>query len=203
MGVRHSDLDMFHTQGALKHTCNLLAVLGSDLAESKRNQDVSEEKRRFPFPEIVSSGRLEVQKWCLLACPIRMLIAKYCLLQFYMCSVCILRYKRWRIRHQMNSGKLLIRGSRILCICKGNSWKMRKLDQSLGEGSSYALLKLFRDFLALQCRQLYVVTFSTKLSLYFLHLLHMLFVHFRFLRCSYWLILDYIWFSYLWLILGI
>ncbi|KAH6821847.1 ARID/BRIGHT DNA-binding domain-containing protein [Perilla frutescens var. hirtella] len=52
---------MFHTQGALKHTCNLLAVLCTEPAESKRNQDVSEEKRRFPFPEIVSSGRLEVQ----------------------------------------------------------------------------------------------------------------------------------------------
>ncbi|KAG6425787.1 hypothetical protein SASPL_109991 [Salvia splendens] len=52
---------MFHTQGALKHTCNLLAVLCSEPAESKRNQDVSEEKRRFPFPEIASSGRLEVQ----------------------------------------------------------------------------------------------------------------------------------------------
>ncbi|XP_047962528.1 AT-rich interactive domain-containing protein 4-like [Salvia hispanica] len=52
---------MFHTQGALKHTCNLLAVLCSEAAESTRNQDVSEERRRFPFPEIASSGRLEVQ----------------------------------------------------------------------------------------------------------------------------------------------
>ncbi|KAK4395027.1 AT-rich interactive domain-containing protein 4 [Sesamum angolense] len=30
-------------------------------AENKQKQDVLEEKRKFPFPEIVSSGRLEVQ----------------------------------------------------------------------------------------------------------------------------------------------
>lgn len=52
---------MFHTQGTLKNTCNLLAVLCTGPAESKQSQDVLEEKRRFPFPEIVSSGRLEVQ----------------------------------------------------------------------------------------------------------------------------------------------
>ncbi|XP_057770655.1 AT-rich interactive domain-containing protein 4-like [Salvia miltiorrhiza] len=53
---------MFHTQGALKHTCNLLAVVCSEPAESKRHNDaLEEEKRRFPFPEIASSGRLEVQ----------------------------------------------------------------------------------------------------------------------------------------------
>ncbi|PIN06713.1 hypothetical protein CDL12_20725 [Handroanthus impetiginosus] len=49
---------MFHTQGALKNTCNLLAVT----SENKQKQDVSEGNKRFPFPEILSSGRLEVQK---------------------------------------------------------------------------------------------------------------------------------------------
>ncbi|KAL2243157.1 AT-rich interactive domain-containing protein 4 [Sesamum indicum] len=52
---------MFHTQGALKNTCNLLAVLCTGAAGNKQKQDVLEEKRKFPFPEIVSSGRLEVQ----------------------------------------------------------------------------------------------------------------------------------------------
>ncbi|KAK6118737.1 hypothetical protein DH2020_047542 [Rehmannia glutinosa] len=52
---------MFHTQGALKNTCHLLAVLCNQTAENKQNRNVLEEKRRFPFPEIVSSGRLEVQ----------------------------------------------------------------------------------------------------------------------------------------------
>ncbi|KAL8458781.1 hypothetical protein ACS0TY_036331 [Phlomoides rotata] len=52
---------MFHTQGALKTTCNLLAVSCTGPSESKQNQDVLGENRRFPFPEIVSSGRLEVQ----------------------------------------------------------------------------------------------------------------------------------------------
>ncbi|XP_051135750.1 AT-rich interactive domain-containing protein 4 [Andrographis paniculata] len=52
---------MFHTQGALKNTCNLLAVLSAGTAEHKQKlQDVTE-KGRFPFPELVSSGRLEVQ----------------------------------------------------------------------------------------------------------------------------------------------
>ncbi|KAG8380212.1 hypothetical protein BUALT_Bualt07G0169900 [Buddleja alternifolia] len=52
---------MFHTQGALKNTCNLLAVVCGETSENKPKQDVVNEKRRFPFPEIASSGRLEVQ----------------------------------------------------------------------------------------------------------------------------------------------
>ncbi|KAL6585237.1 hypothetical protein OROMI_004526 [Orobanche minor] len=52
---------MFHTQGPLKNTCHLLAVLSSRTEETKPNQNVLDEKKRFPFPEIVSSRRLEVQ----------------------------------------------------------------------------------------------------------------------------------------------
>ncbi|KAL7100304.1 hypothetical protein ACP275_09G138500 [Erythranthe tilingii] len=52
---------MFHTQGALKNTCNLLAVLCNGAAENKHSQNVLDERPNFPLPEIVSSGRLEVQ----------------------------------------------------------------------------------------------------------------------------------------------
>lgn len=53
---------MLHTQGALKNTCHLLAVSCGETIENNLKQDGSYEKQRFPFPEIVSSGRLEVQK---------------------------------------------------------------------------------------------------------------------------------------------
>ncbi|KAA8541586.1 hypothetical protein F0562_022738 [Nyssa sinensis] len=52
---------MFHTQGASKHTCSLLAVLCGRNSGSKREQVVPQDRPRYPFPEIVSSGRLEVQ----------------------------------------------------------------------------------------------------------------------------------------------
>ncbi|KZV16990.1 AT-rich interactive domain-containing protein 4 [Dorcoceras hygrometricum] len=53
---------MLHTQGTLKNICHLLAVSCGETIENKLKQDGSYEKKRFPFPEIVSSGRLEVQK---------------------------------------------------------------------------------------------------------------------------------------------
>ncbi|KAL6496906.1 hypothetical protein OROGR_028835 [Orobanche gracilis] len=52
---------MFHTHGPLKNTCHLLAVLSSRTEENTPNQNVLDEKKRFPFPKIVSSRRLEVQ----------------------------------------------------------------------------------------------------------------------------------------------
>ncbi|KAF8388676.1 hypothetical protein HHK36_025356 [Tetracentron sinense] len=52
---------MFHAQGASKHTCGLLAVLCGKIPEYKQKQEVSEDRPRYPFPELVSSGRLEVQ----------------------------------------------------------------------------------------------------------------------------------------------
>ncbi|XP_028064254.1 AT-rich interactive domain-containing protein 4 [Camellia sinensis] len=51
---------MFHVQGASKHTCGLLAVLSGRSSEYKHKQG-ADDGLRYPFPEIVSSGRLEVQ----------------------------------------------------------------------------------------------------------------------------------------------
>lgn len=66
---------MFNVQGASKNTCGVLAVLCGRTFEEKQKQDAAD-TRRYPFPEIVSSGRLEVwsdSKW----------------LKFYvMCSLC-------------------------------------------------------------------------------------------------------------------
>ncbi|KAG5021631.1 hypothetical protein JHK85_017973 [Glycine max] len=48
----------FHSQGAPKYTCTLLAVTcGTSSAEHK----LSHAERTYPFPEFVSAGRLEVQ----------------------------------------------------------------------------------------------------------------------------------------------
>ncbi|KAA8540205.1 hypothetical protein F0562_024232 [Nyssa sinensis] len=52
---------MCHTQGASEHTCGLLAVVCGRTSENKQKHDVPEDWRRYPFPEIISSGRLEVQ----------------------------------------------------------------------------------------------------------------------------------------------
>ncbi|GMQ07974.1 hypothetical protein CsSME_00051932 [Camellia sinensis var. sinensis] len=51
---------MFHVQGASKHTCGLLAVLSGRSSEYKHKQG-ADDGLTYPFPEIVSSGRLEVQ----------------------------------------------------------------------------------------------------------------------------------------------
>ncbi|KAL5583381.1 hypothetical protein UlMin_015823 [Ulmus minor] len=49
---------MFHSQGTSKQTCSLLAVTCGKIYDSKRKKDVPE---KYPFPELISSGRLEVQ----------------------------------------------------------------------------------------------------------------------------------------------
>lgn len=52
---------MFHSQGPSKHTCSLLAVTCGKVSESKRKKDVPENRPQFSFPELISSGRLEIQ----------------------------------------------------------------------------------------------------------------------------------------------
>ncbi|XP_062154873.1 AT-rich interactive domain-containing protein 4-like [Alnus glutinosa] len=52
---------MFHPQGALKQSCTLLAVTCGENSGDKLKKDAAEDKPRYPFPELVSSGRLEVQ----------------------------------------------------------------------------------------------------------------------------------------------
>ncbi|MBA0744866.1 hypothetical protein Gogos_007469 [Gossypium gossypioides] len=53
---------MFNAQGSSRNHCSLLAVLcSSKVSDNKLRQPVSDHKPRYPFPEIVSSGRLEVQ----------------------------------------------------------------------------------------------------------------------------------------------
>lgn len=47
---------MFHAQG----TCSVLVVTCGEISEDKRGKETPEDKLRYPFPELVSSGRLEV-----------------------------------------------------------------------------------------------------------------------------------------------
>lgn len=51
---------MFNSQGASRQSCSLLAVLCGRTAEYDQKKDVHDGKPRYCFPEIVSSGRLEV-----------------------------------------------------------------------------------------------------------------------------------------------
>ncbi|KAF4368872.1 hypothetical protein F8388_021484 [Cannabis sativa] len=52
---------MFHPQGASKQSCSLLAVTCGGVSESKLKKDVLGNQSAYPFPELVSAGRLEVQ----------------------------------------------------------------------------------------------------------------------------------------------
>ncbi|XWS72334.1 hypothetical protein CRYUN_Cryun02cG0031100 [Craigia yunnanensis] len=53
---------MFSPQGSSRNHCSLLAVLcGGKISDNKQKQPVSDDKPRYPFPELASSGRLEVQ----------------------------------------------------------------------------------------------------------------------------------------------
>ncbi|KAH1056868.1 hypothetical protein J1N35_034933 [Gossypium stocksii] len=53
---------MFSAQRSSRNHCSLLAILcGGEVSDNKQKQPVSNDKSRYPFPEIASSGRLEVQ----------------------------------------------------------------------------------------------------------------------------------------------
>ncbi|XVE70779.1 hypothetical protein DITRI_Ditri10aG0098200 [Diplodiscus trichospermus] len=53
---------MFGAQGSSRNHCSLLAVLcGGKVSDNKQKPPVSDDKPRYPFPELASSGRLEVQ----------------------------------------------------------------------------------------------------------------------------------------------
>lgn len=52
---------MFHNQGALRQGCSLLAVLCGRKPERKHSEEIFGDGPVYQFPELVSSGRLEVQ----------------------------------------------------------------------------------------------------------------------------------------------
>ncbi|GMI81350.1 AT-RICH INTERACTING DOMAIN5 [Hibiscus trionum] len=53
---------MFNAQGSSRNHCSLLAVLSSSkVSDNKHRQQTSDHNPRYPFPELASSGRLEVQ----------------------------------------------------------------------------------------------------------------------------------------------
>ena len=49
---------MFHAQGPLRNHCTLLAVLCGKSGDQKL--PLSDDKPRYPLPELASTGRLEV-----------------------------------------------------------------------------------------------------------------------------------------------
>ncbi|KAK9131528.1 hypothetical protein Sjap_012015 [Stephania japonica] len=51
---------MFHAQGALKNSCTLLAVVCGKAPDIKPQPGLSDKPASYPFPELSSSGRLEV-----------------------------------------------------------------------------------------------------------------------------------------------
>ncbi|XP_027122581.1 AT-rich interactive domain-containing protein 4-like [Coffea arabica] len=59
--VGTSAVPMFHVPGAPKYTCNLLAVLCGRTTDNEQKQEATIQKTKYPFPDLLSSGRLEVQ----------------------------------------------------------------------------------------------------------------------------------------------
>ena len=51
---------MLHSVIAARQTCSLLAVTCGSVLKAKCEEDVNEDKLKYPFPGLVSSGRLEV-----------------------------------------------------------------------------------------------------------------------------------------------
>lgn len=51
---------MFHAQSSSRNHCSLLAVLSRKFVDDKQKQAATDDKPKYPFPEIASSGRLEV-----------------------------------------------------------------------------------------------------------------------------------------------
>lgn len=51
---------MFSAQGSYRNHCSLLAVTCGKVSDETLNQAVSEVQLSYPFPELASSGRLEV-----------------------------------------------------------------------------------------------------------------------------------------------
>lgn len=52
---------MFQSQGTSRQSCSLLAVVCGRTDEYDQKKDVHDGKSKYFFPEIVSSGRLEVR----------------------------------------------------------------------------------------------------------------------------------------------
>ncbi|GAB2284466.1 hypothetical protein Dimus_018917 [Dionaea muscipula] len=52
---------MFHSQGASKQSCSALGVVCGEFSQDKQWHDAQEHQFRDPFPELASSGSLEVQ----------------------------------------------------------------------------------------------------------------------------------------------
>jgi hypothetical protein len=78
---------MFHPQGALKQSCTLLAVTCGENSGDKLKKDAAEDKPRYPFPEFVSSGRLEVQ-YSIFGCnfSVMSIIYEMCRMLIFPCS---------------------------------------------------------------------------------------------------------------------
>lgn len=55
----------FHPQGASKQTCTVLAVTSDTRSVEQKHLT---DHRKYPFPELVSSGRLEVYKFHIKYC---------------------------------------------------------------------------------------------------------------------------------------
>ncbi|KAG7013957.1 AT-rich interactive domain-containing protein 4 [Cucurbita argyrosperma subsp. argyrosperma] len=52
---------VFHSQVPSRYTCRLLAIPCGSVPEDKFKKDNPEDEQRYPFPQLNSSGRLEVQ----------------------------------------------------------------------------------------------------------------------------------------------
>lgn len=66
----------FHSQGASKQTCTVLAVTSDTRSVEQKQQPLNH--RKYPFPELVSSGRLEVYKFHIKYCNVGLEVSVMC-----------------------------------------------------------------------------------------------------------------------------
>lgn len=52
---------VFHSQVPSRYTCRLLAIPCGSVPEDRFQKDNPEDEQRYPFPQLNSSGRLEVR----------------------------------------------------------------------------------------------------------------------------------------------
>lgn len=54
---------VFHSQVPARYTCRLLAIPCGSVPEDKCKNENPEDQLRYPFPQLTSSGRLEVRSF--------------------------------------------------------------------------------------------------------------------------------------------
>lgn len=122
---------VFHSQVPARYTCRLLAIPCGSVPEDKCKKDNPEDQQRYPFPQLNSSGRLEVRIFCFSMINVYLYVAATTLLIF--CCVVIIfiayicRSRFCPILVKISFVGFLNHINQTLFTYKGNNLRMMKL----------------------------------------------------------------------------